>query len=72
MHLLAHTSKTEYYIAVIEQDMLMIYKMPEETLYDSVKVSTLHIVEEEMTQLQEGMIFEDLTELFGFLENSMS
>lgn len=62
----------EYYIAKIEQDMLMIYKMPEETLYDSVETSSLNFHGTEETQLIEGISFESLTEVFEFLENSMS
>ena len=62
----------EYYIGVIKEDMLMIYQMPEETLYDSIAVSSLKFYGDELQQLREGMIFKDLAELFGFLENSMS
>lgn len=66
------TERQEYYVAKIEQDMLMIYKMPEETLYDSVEMSSLFFQERENAQLVEGIVFEDLTEVFEFLENSMS
>ena len=62
----------DYYIGVIQEDKLMIYQMPEEVLYDSVEVSSLKFYEDEQQQLKEGMIFDDLTELFEFLENSMS
>ena len=62
----------EYYIGRIEQNMLMIYKMPEETLYDSVEMSSLRFYEDEEQKLIEGMVFQDLTEVFEFLENSMS
>jgi hypothetical protein len=41
-------------------------------LYDSIAVSSLKFYGDELQQLSEGMIFKDLTELFGFLENSMS
>lgn len=62
----------EYYIAKIEQDMLMIYKMPGETLYDSVETSSLNFHGTEEAQLMEGLSFDSLTEVFEFLENSMS
>ncbi len=62
----------EYYVGKIEQDLLMIYKMPEETVYDSVKLNSLHFYEEEKQQLLDGMVFQNLTEVFEFLENSMS
>lgn len=62
----------EYYIGKIEQNMLVIYKMPEETLYDSVKVSGLQFHGEEEQQLIEGMVFQNITEVYEFLENSMS
>ena len=50
----------------------MIYKMPEEILYDSVELSSLGLYENEKAQLLEGMVFGDLKEVFEFLENSMS
>ena len=62
----------EYYMAKIEKDMLMIYQMPEKSLYDSVELNGLHFTEKEKPQLMEGMVFRDLTEVFEFLENSMS
>ena len=62
----------EYYIGIIEQDLLAIYKMPEEILYDSIDVESLQFYGNEKKQLTEGMIFGNLTEVFEFLENSMS
>ena len=62
----------EYYIGIIEQNMLAIYKMPEEILYDSIDVESLQFYGNEKKQLTEGMIFGNLTEVFEFLENSMS
>ncbi len=62
----------EYYIGKIEQDMLVIYKMPEETVYDSVEISGLHFYGSEEAELMAGKLFENLTEVFEFLENSMS
>ena len=62
----------EYYIGIIEQNMLAIYKMPEEILYDSIDVDSLQFYGNEKKQLTEGMIFRHLTEGFEFLENSMS
>lgn len=62
----------EYYVGKIEQNLLVIYKMPEEILYDSVELSSLGLYENEKAQLLEGMVFGDLKEVFEFLENSMS
>ena len=61
-----------YYLGIIEQDRLSIYEMPEQTLYDSVKLSSLQIQNEEKNQLVKGMVFPTLAEVFEFLENSMS
>ncbi len=62
----------EYYVAKIEQDLLVIYKMPEETLYDSVETSSLNFHGTEEAELMNGITFESLKEVFEFLENSMS
>ena len=70
-----HTDKTmseEYYIGKIESDQLVIYKMPEDVIYDSVELSSLSFYDEERDRLLNGMVFEDLTAVFEFLENSMS
>ena len=62
----------EYYLGKIEQDMLNIYKMPENELYESVKADGLHLQESEKKLLYTGQRFESLNEVFEFLENSMS
>lgn len=62
----------EQYHAKIEQDMLIIYKIPENVVYDSVKLSTLHLIDSESTALLNGINFDSLMEVFEFLENSMS
>ena len=62
----------EYYIGIIEQNLLAIYKMPEEILYDTVEVKSLRFYGNEEAELAKGKIFENLTEVFEFLENSMS
>lgn len=62
----------EYYIGKIEQDVLLIYKMPEQILYESVNMDTLHVTETEKEGFIKGKIFADLSEVFEFLENSMS
>ena len=64
--------ENRFYILKIDGDMLSVYQMPSERLYDSVKLSTLHLEEEEYTELFQGIKFETLTEVFEFLENSMS
>ena len=61
-----------YYWGIIEQDQVLIYQMPEQTLYDSVKLSSLQLQNEEKGQLMKGKLFPTLTEVFEFLENSMS
>ena len=67
-----HDYAREYYVGKIEEDQLMIYKMPEDSLYDSVQLSSLSFYGDEKEQLVNGMVFENLTEVFEFLENSMS
>lgn len=66
------TADDEYYMAKIEQDLLMIYKMPEKTVYESVKINSLYVTEQEKLRLIAGKIFWNLPEVFEFLENSMS
>lgn len=61
-----------YYLAKIEDGILCIYRMPEESLYDSIKLSSLHMTSKERGELMQGVVFESLTEVFEFLENSMS
>ena len=68
----ARGEEQEYYFAKIEQDLLMIYQMPDAVLYDSVELSSIHVQSTEELQLLEGMRFENLTEVFEFLENIMS
>lgn len=63
---------SEYYIARMEDEMLHIYKMPDHMIYDSVKIKSIHLSEEEMEKLEKGIIFLNLIEVFEFLENSMS
>ncbi len=62
----------EYYVAKIEQEMLVIYKMPDESIYDSLKTSNLQFQEKDYMLLKEGISFESLTEVFEFLESCMS
>ena len=63
---------SEYYTARLEDMTLHIYKMPENTIYDSVQMNSLHLSEEEIERLHTGIVFYDLKEVFEFLENSMS
>lgn len=62
----------EYYIARIEQDMLFIYEMPENIIYDSMRTESMHFPEGELPVLREGITFRTLPEVYEFLENSMS
>ena len=64
--------RTEYYFVKISREVLEIYEMPEGILYESVKLNTLHLSEKEKQELSEGVVFPTLTEVFEFLENSMS
>ena len=61
-----------YYLAKIEEEKLMIYEMPEESIYDSLKIGTLQFMTEDYEKLKEGMIFQSLNEVFEFLESCMS
>lgn len=65
-------NEQKYYFGKISQDVLDIYEMPEQLLYESVKLNTLHLSEKEKRELSEGVVFMTLTEVFEFLENSMS
>ena len=64
--------QSEYYIARLEGVALHIYKMPENKVYDSVQINSLHLSEDEVEQLRNGIVFQNLKEVFEFLENSMS
>lgn len=61
-----------YYLVKIEKDSLIVYTMPEEQIYDSIKLSSLYISENEYEELYNGLVFEHLNEVLEFLENSMS
>ena len=62
----------EHYHIKIEQDLLVIYKIPENIIYDSIRLSSLHLTESEYAAFSDGIDFYSLTEVFEFLENSMS
>ena len=62
----------EYYLVRSEKKMLNIYKMPENILYDSINLNSLHFLEDDKERLNHGIMFESLTEVFEFLESSMS
>lgn len=62
----------EYYFAKLEEDTLMIYRMPDAVVYDSVKASGLHTSATEEARLLEGIRFATLEEVFEFLESAMS
>lgn len=66
------TSQEGYYVARIEDSMLIIYEMPEIRVYDSMDLRSFHFSETERIMLSEGLEFMNLGEVFGFLENSMS
>lgn len=65
-------NEQEYYLAKIEQEMLLVYKMPEKSIYDSMNADSLQFQEKDFLQLENGMVFEDLKEVFEFLESCMS
>ena len=60
-----------YFLIKLEDDLLKIYQMPEETVYDTVTFSSLQVYDQ-TEQLKDGLRFQTLTEVFEFLENSMS
>lgn len=62
----------EHYIAKIERDMLFIYEMPENTIYDSMNTESMNFQTGELPALLDGIVFESLTEVYEFLESSMS
>ena len=64
--------EASYYFAKVEQEKLLIYKMPDAVVYDSVEMDGLHLQQTEVTLLEEGVRFENLSEVFEFLENAMS
>lgn len=62
----------KHYFAKIEEEMLVIYEMPEELIYESIRLSSLQLTEGEYIALLDGIHFQNLPEIFNFLENSMS
>lgn len=64
--------KRPYYLLKIEGNQLIVYQMPEEIIYDSVKVDSLILQEKDMPALLEGKEYVELTEVFEFLESCMS
>ena len=66
------TEIEEYFFAKIVDEMLVIYQMPEKNIYEIIKLSSLQLTENEYITLLEGIHFQNLTEIFNFLENSMS
>ena len=62
----------EYYIAKIENNLLVIYQMPQKIIYDSLRTEQLQFQEKDYQELYEGMRFDSLGELFEFLESCMS
>lgn len=61
-----------HYVAKIEEEMLFIYEMPENTVYDSMRTESMHFPAGELPALREGIVFQSLPEVYEFLENSMS
>ncbi len=61
-----------YYFVKIEQAQLLIYKMPDAVIYDAVDLDGLHLQQAEVKMFEEGIRFENLTEVFEFLESAMS
>ena len=62
----------EYYIAKIEKNLLVIYQMPQEIIYDSLRTEQLQFQKKDYPELYDGMRFDSLSELFEFLESCMS
>lgn len=62
----------DYYIAKIEKNLLVIYQMPQEIIYDSLRTEQLQFQKKDYQELYDGMRFDSLGELFEFLENCMS
>ena len=62
----------EYYIAKIENNMLVIYQMPQEDIYDSLRIEQLQFQNKDYPELYDGKRFDSLREVFEFLESCMS
>ena len=61
-----------YYMMKIEDEKLIIYLMPAKDVYDSLKISGLQLLDSDRSALEQGKRFENLTEVFAFLESCMS
>ena len=61
-----------YYLMKIEEEKLIIYLMPAKDVYDSLKISGLQLLDSDRAALEHGKRFEDLIEVFAFLESCMS
>ena len=68
----SESKQENYYLLKIEENQLVIYKMPKMEVYDCMKIQGLQFQEKDKPILQEGMAFFDLTEVFEFLESCMS
>lgn len=66
------SDEEEYYIAKIEEDVIVIRRMPDNVRYETIKLSSVRFLDDEEERLKEGILFESLSEVFEFLENSMS
>ena len=64
--------ESSYYLMKIEEENLVIYLMPAKDIYDSMKIKGLQLLDSDRAELEYGKRFENLTEVFAFLESCMS
>lgn len=64
--------KEPHYLAKIEDGQLLIYELPENRIYESMKAEALNFPEQQLPELYRGIFFDTLPEVYEFLENCMS
>lgn len=61
-----------YYVVKMEGESLFIYEMPANVMYDSVSRQSLNLSDGQLSEIDRGLVFKTLPDVFEFLENSMS
>lgn len=60
------------YLVKEENGYVVVYEYPSETLYHNTGILTLSLDEDDKKAIEEGIIFQDVNELFDFLESHSS
>lgn len=63
---------TSNYVVKEENGYVVVYEYPSETLYHNTGILTLSLDEDEIKEIEEGIVFTDINELFDFLESHSS